>query len=75
MSFPSHIFLNNTNHGHRAAVLQKRSLWLPQFYMAVATCCCYEKMRRTVRTGIASYLLKPSPSVFKDINISQNEIK
>ena len=33
MNFPSHIFFNNINHGYRAAILKKNSLWLLPFYM------------------------------------------
>ena len=49
---------NDTYHGYRAAVLKKSSLWLLPFYMAVATYCYYEKMRRTMRGAILTYLLK-----------------
>ena len=58
MNFPSQIFLNDINHGCRAAILRKNYLWLPPFYMAVATYCYYEKVRRTMRAAIVSYLLK-----------------
>ena len=54
INFPSHIFFNDINHGYRAAVLKKSSLWLLPSY----THCCYEKVRRTMRTAIVSYLLK-----------------
>ena len=39
-------------------MLKKNSLWLLLFYMAVATYCYYEKVRRTMRTAVVSYLLK-----------------
>ena len=55
--FPSQIFFNDINHGYRAAILKKCSLWLLTFYMAVATYCYYEKVRRKMRTAILSYLL------------------
>ena len=58
MNFPSRIFFNDTNHGYRAAVLKKNYLWLLPFYMAVATYLYYEKVGITMRTAIASYLLK-----------------
>ena len=58
MNFPSQIFFNNTNHGYRAALLKKNSLWLLPFYVDVASYCCYEKVPRTMRTTIVSYLLK-----------------
>ena len=59
MNFPSHIFFNDINQGYRAGILKKSSLWLLSPYMAVATYCYYEKVRRTTRTATVSYLLKP----------------
>ena len=58
MNFPSQIFFNDINHGYRAAILKKSSLWLFPSYMAVATYCYYGKVRRTMRTAIVSYPLK-----------------
>ena len=58
MNFPSQIFFNDINHGYRAAILKKSSLWLLPFYMGVATYFYYKKVRRTMRTPIISYLLK-----------------
>ena len=62
MNFPSQIFFNDINHGYRAAILKKNSLWLLPFYMAVATYLYHEKVRTTMRTAIVpatvSYLLK-----------------
>ena len=46
MNFPSQIFFNDINHGYRAAILKKTSLWLLPFYVAVATSCYYEKVRK-----------------------------
>ena len=57
MNFPSQIFFNDFNHSQRAALLKKSSLWLLPFYMFVATYCYYEKVHRTMRTAIVSYLL------------------
>ena len=37
MNFSSQIFFIDMNHGYRAAILKKSSLWLLPFYMAVAT--------------------------------------
>ena len=37
--------------------------------MAVATSCCYEKGRKTMRTAIASYLLKLYKHFFKKTNV------
>ena len=47
----------DVNHGYRAAILKKNSLWLLPFYIIMATYFFYEKMRRTMRTGIVSNLL------------------
>ena len=32
---------NNINHGYRAAILKKMSLWMLPFYIVVTTCFCY----------------------------------
>ena len=58
MNFPSHILFNNINHGYRAAILKKNSLWLLLLYMAVTTYFYYEKVRRTMCTAIVSYIIK-----------------
>ena len=58
MNFPSQILFNDINHGYRAAILKKSSLWLLPTYMALATYCYYEKVRRTMRTAIVSYFIK-----------------
>ena len=58
MNFSSMMFFSDINHGYRAAILKKNPLWLLPFYMAVATSCYYEKVRRTMRTAVISYLLK-----------------
>ena len=58
INFPSQIFFNDINRGCRAAILKKNYLWLLPFYMAVAIYCYYEKVLRTMRTAIVSYLLK-----------------
>ena len=58
MNFPSQIVFNNINHGYRAAILKKNSLWLLQFFMVVATYCYYEKVHRTMHTAIVSCLPK-----------------
>ena len=64
MNFPSQIFFNDINHGYRTATTKKNSFWLLPFYMAVATYFYYEKVHRTMRTAILSYLLK---TVFRSI--------
>ena len=50
-------FFTDINHGYRAAILKKYSLWLLPLYMFVATYFYYEKVRRTMRTTIVSNLL------------------
>ena len=58
MNLLSQILLfKDINHGYRAAILKKNYLWLLPFYMAVATYCYYEKVRRMMRTANVSYLL------------------
>ena len=64
MNFPSQIFFNDINRGYRAAILKKNSLWLLPFYMVVATCFYYEKVRRTMGSAIVSNLLNYSPQLF-----------
>ena len=66
MNLPSHIFFNDIYHGYRAAILKKSSLWLLPCFMAVATYCRYEKVRRTIHIAIVSYLLKASLSPSKN---------
>ena len=68
MNFLSQIFVNDINHGYRAAILKKISLWLLSFYMAVAAYCYYEKVRRSMCTAIVSYLLKYLPYEFVNSN-------
>ena len=48
---------NDINHGYRAAILKKNSLWLLPLYMVVATYFYYEKVRWTMRTAIVSNFL------------------
>ena len=43
MNFPLQIFFNNINHVYRAAILKKNYLWLPPFYIVVATYLNHEK--------------------------------
>ena len=43
MNFPSQISFNDI--GYKTALLKKNSWWLFSIY--VASCCCYEKGRRT----------------------------
>ena len=47
MNFPSQIFFKDINHGYKAALLKKNSLWLLLIYMGVVFHCYYEKGRRT----------------------------
>ena len=58
MNFPSQIFFNDINHDYRAVISRKNSLWLLPFYMIEATYFDYEKVRRTMRTAIASNFLQ-----------------
>ena len=56
MNFTSQIFFNDINHGYRASILKKNSLWLLPLYMVVATYFFYEKVRRTMCTATESNL-------------------
>ena len=58
MNVPSQIFFNGINHGYKAAIIKKNSLWLLPFYMVVAAYFYYEKLCRTMRTAIVSDFLK-----------------
>ena len=49
---------NDINHGYKAVLFKKNSLWLLSFYMGVASYCYYEKALRTMNTAIVSHLLK-----------------
>ena len=49
---------NDINHGYRAAILKKSSLWVLPPHMVVSTYCYNEKARRTMHTAIVLYLLK-----------------
>ena len=53
----TNIFLT-INHGYKGAILKKNYPWLLPFFMAVDTYYCYEKVRRTMRNAIVSYLVK-----------------
>ena len=64
MNFPSQIFFNDIDHGYRAAIFKKNSLWLLPFYMVVATYFYYEKVRKTMRTAIVSNLLKTLLTIY-----------
>ena len=70
MNFRSQIFLNDINHGYRAALLKKNSSKLLQFYMAVATYFFYEKVHKTMHTAIVSCLLKMNKTI-KSVIIAQ----
>ena len=65
MNFCSQIFFNDINHGYRAAILKKNSLWLLPLYMVVATYFCYEKVHRTMPTAIVSNPLNISTKCYK----------
>ena len=49
---------NDINHDYRTGVLKKNSFWLLPFYVTVATYCYCEKVRRTMRNAVVSYLDK-----------------
>ena len=57
MSFPSQIFFNDINHGYKAALLKKNSLWLLSVYVDVASYCYYEKRRRTDTRSLSIFIL------------------
>ena len=67
MNFPSQILLNDINHGYKAALLKKGSMWLLPSYLAVATYCYYEKVCRTMHTAIVSRLVKENMTNFKNL--------
>ena len=54
MNFPSQIFFNDINHGYKAALLKKNSLWLLAIYMDVVSYSYYEKGRRTNARSLSS---------------------
>ena len=56
--FPSQIFFNDINHGYRAAILKKNSLWLLPFYMA----------------AIVSYLLKDRKTKNEVVNFRKHPV-
>ena len=66
------IFFNDINHGYRGAILKKSSLWLLLSYIAVATYCYCEKVRRTMRTAIVLYLLKFTKFASTSLKSSEN---
>ena len=67
-------FLNDVNHGYKAAMLKKNSLWFLPFFMAVATYCYYEKVRRMLRIAIVSDLLKFGIVLTKKISLPINPL-
>ena len=67
MNFRSHIFINNINHGYKAALFKKNYLWLISFYMDLASYCYYQKMDTTMRTAIASYFYSFSAAELNNI--------
>ena len=58
MIFPSQIFLNDINHVYRTASLQKKFFVPASILFGSGFLCYYEKVRSTMRSAIASYLLK-----------------
>ena len=72
MDFPLQIFFNDINYSYRAAILKKNVLWLLLFYVVVATCFYYEKLRRTMHTAIVSNLLKKLLLIFLSFHAMEN---
>ena len=64
MIFFDRYTLKHLDHSCRAIILKKNPLWLPPFFMAVATSCFYEKVHRTMGAAIALYLLKTKNIAF-----------
>ena len=58
MNFPSHILFNDINHCYGPAILKEKFFRLLPSLMSVTTYFHYEKVRRTMRTAIASNFLK-----------------
>ena len=57
MNFPSQICFNDIDHGYKAALLKKNSLWLLSVYVDVASYCYYEKRRRTDTRSLSIFIL------------------
>ena len=57
MNPSSQIFFNDINHIYRAALLKKDYLRLLPFYMAAASYCYYEKVRRTNARSLSIFIL------------------
>ena len=55
--------------------MKKNSLWLLSFYMDVCLYCYYEKVRRTMRTAVVSYLLKITVSQYIALFVVSGSIK
>ena len=66
---------NDISYDYKAALLKKNSLWLLSFYMDVSLYCYYEKVRRTMRTAVVSYLLKITVSQYIALFVVSGSIK
>ena len=66
---------NDISHDYKAALLKKNSLRLLSFYMDVSFYCYYEKVRRTMRTAVVSYLLKITVSQYIALFVVSGSIK
>ena len=66
---------NDISHDYKAALLKKNSLRLLSFYMDVSFYCYYEKVRRTMRTAVVSYLLKITESQYIALFVVSGSIK
>ena len=66
MNFPSQIFFNDINHGYRAAILKKSSLWLLHFIwlwllIAIIKRCAERCELQLYRTSIRTYIKNSVP--------------
>ena len=71
MNFSSQIFFNSINHGYKAALLKKSSLWLLSIYMDMTSYCYYEKGLRT--NALVKYFYSFSAAELNNIE-SENDV-
>ena len=57
MNCPSEIFFNDINHGYKASLLKKNSLWLLSVCMDVASYCYYKQGRRANARSLSNFIL------------------
>ena len=63
MKFHSPIFFNDIDHGYKAALLKKNSLWLLSIYMNMASYWYYEKGRRTNACSLSIFIFFSAPEL------------